>query len=182
MNVYLKSFQLIAPFDNDVVQTLNAHWDYWGKYGYTFVDHFEQPANELLDSLGTYSHNFGKRISSAKLSGHTLSDFHESTRPGDPHAVFVFSVISTEKDIVDETIEKILPNFLGYIQRKRREHEDWQITEVKETIFPLNGIGFENLNREAQKIESWEKLIWRFPYVDKVYKWLLINRNYPQVK
>jgi len=176
--IYLKTFQLLAPFDNDVVQTLSFHWGYWKKYGFS---HTSSPLNPLCDSIGTYSSTFGVRNTSARLGPYTLSDFLDSTRPGDIFATYIFSVISTEKDIVDETIIRMLLLFIPYVNIKTEEHSDYQLTEVKETIFAFDGVQTEKLSK-ADKLKKWEDLINDFPYVDKVYKWLLVNRNYPEVK
>ena len=48
--IYLKTLTLFAPFDNEVVQTLAVHWNYWKTYGFEIIS---QPTNPLNDSLGT---------------------------------------------------------------------------------------------------------------------------------
>ena len=175
--IYLKSFFLLAPFNNDVIQTISFHWEYWKTYGFT---HIMDPKNRLFDSLGTRSNKFLIRHSSAKLGEFTLSDFEEQTRPGDTSSVYVFSVISTNKEIVDRTIEQVRRSFVKHTEKITEQGHEHSVSEIKETIFAFDGIGCEDLSPQ-KKIEKWAELLETFPYVSKVYNWLLVNRNYPVV-
>jgi hypothetical protein len=175
--IYLKSFKLLAPFDNDVVQTLNFHWEYWKTYGF---EHINTPKNVLNDLFSTYSDSFSKRGSSAKLGDYTLSDFKEQTRPGDTSAVYVFSVISTKKEIVDRTIEEVRLGIMEYVNRRNGQGYPHSLSETKETVFAFDGIKCEELDTQ-KKVKKWVELLELFPYVDKLYEWLLVNRNYPTV-
>lgn len=175
--IILKSFVLIAPFDNDVTQTLNFHWEYWKTYGF---EHVRDQKNPLKDLVGTYSSSFSDRGSSAKLGSYTLSDFKEQTRPGDTSAMYIFSVMSTEKKIVDETIKDVRAKFKKYAEKRSSQGYPHSLSKTRETIFKFDGIISENLDG-AGKLKKWAELVELFPYVDVLYRWLLINRNYPAI-
>jgi len=175
MKVYLESFNLIAPFDNDVIQTIGSPFDYWRKYGFNTLH-----LSTLADNVGCQMKGLIKRGHvSEQLGSHTLSDFKSSRRIGDTNDVYVFSVISSEKEIAEKTVSDVFAIYKEFIDKKKVESEIYSLESINTAIFNLAHSHFPGEKKEK---EYWENLITDIPYVDKVYDWLLCNRFYPEVR
>lgn len=173
MDIYLKLFNLVVPFDNDVTQVFGGvPYEFWKRYGF---DDIKAP-HEILSSVMCQSTSLVRKLTSNKLGAYTLSDFNESTRPGDETAIYTFSVISSDARLVNRTIEDILPSFESYV--KKNSDEGYSLTEPQMTIFPFEKDGVP----EDKMLERWENLIQKIPYVDILFQHLLINRHYPEVQ
>ncbi|MFA6999538.1 MAG: hypothetical protein WC241_00295 [Candidatus Paceibacterota bacterium] len=175
--IYLKTIDILAPFNNDVFKVLmEPVISFWNENGFNPDYH---PLNPLKDFPGNHTGRLVERKSSARRGAHTLSDFREVTRPGDKTAVFTFSVISTERDIAEDIISKIHPLFSEYIRVEKTENLEYKLSKTTETFLNFKKIGDKRLNYEGKK-EKWEELIDVIPYVDLLYRWLLIGGNYAE--
>ena len=173
MNIYFSSLKLIAPFGNDVNEVLFSLLNkYWEGNGFS-LDYSSM--NQLKDSVPAHSRKFSKRKVSPRLGSCTLSDFHEITLPGDDHASFLFSVITTDIKILSQVITEVKKIIARYVVEKLKNGQDrYSFEDAKNVLFK-----FEDEEDQSISEEELAEAFDAFPHVIKIHEWLLVNGNYP---
>lgn len=173
MNIYFSSLRLVAPFVNDVNEVLPSLLEgYWKENGFS-LDY--PPVNQLKDSVSVNSRKFSKRKVSPRLGSCTLSDFHEITLPGDDHASYLFSVITTDTKVLHQIMADVKKILVTYVVGKLKEDQNrYHLEDVKNVFFK-----FEDEEDESVSEEELAEAFDFFPHVCKIHEWFLANGNYP---
>lgn len=164
ITIYSGSLKLTAPFKNDVVDVLSPILnEYWEKNHFSFG---YIPINQLKDKIVAGSRRFSNREVSARLNGSTLSDLQGVTLIGDDHASYLFSVTTTDKDILEKTISDVRKLLTKYLLGKLKEDKmNYFLEDTKKVCFDFEG--------------DVEEIIDAIPYADLLHEFFLDNNLYP---